>query len=107
MDKSRETIEHQRIYDKIVASNPATNTLDEYLRFMSCGDLEAAMWSVAEICHTSIDAIKGAAPDSYVIVAATKVGPGQIEINSCEFYLEDPKHPPGPPEPPNVPRLVG
>jgi hypothetical protein len=31
MDKSRETVEHQRIYDKIVASNPATNTLDEYL----------------------------------------------------------------------------
>jgi hypothetical protein len=90
MAAEQEEIEHKRIFDKIAASCPVTLTMSEWLTFMSNGNRESAIWSAADCCETTMDAIKAAKPNSYVIVEAKLTGPGQMEIHSSEFHLNEP-----------------
>jgi hypothetical protein len=82
--------EHRRIYDKILASSPAQLTMSEYLTFMSCGDRDEAIRQAAQACETTVDVIKFSEPASHVFVEATKLEEGMLQIESCEFHLEDP-----------------
>jgi hypothetical protein len=82
--------EHKRIYDKIVASSPVKLTMSEYITFMNHGDREDTIRGVAAACGLQIEVIKFSEPYSHVIVEAKKLEEGMIQIESCEFHLNDP-----------------
>jgi hypothetical protein len=65
--------------------NGTITCLSEYLTFMSYGDREAAIWSVAEACHTTVDAIETSELNSYVIVSATKIVPAISRSTVASF----------------------
>jgi hypothetical protein len=93
MTKEAGDLEHKRIFDKIVASNPSTVTLSEWLTFISCGDRFAAIWGVAQECNVTMDEIEAAESNSHVIVRAYVTHPGMIDITSTEFHLNEPMPP--------------
>lgn len=89
MAKENGDLEHKRIFDKIVASNPSTVTLSEWHTFMGCGDREAAIRQTARTCKMSLGRIKALGSSSLVHVRASEFSPGEMDIHGADIQIGD------------------